>query len=95
MMPLFKCKYCGRLYRGEPGRCTHDDCPGSGGGAGAAIAIKYPYCTGKYKPLPASYLGEGVRVSDDVVAVYAERRYDNFGPYTKLMCARLVGGSTA
>ncbi|WAK45687.1 hypothetical protein [Klebsiella phage vB_KpnP_BUCT712] len=58
-------------------------------------AIKYPYCTGKYKPLPASYLGEGVRVSDDVVAVYAERRYDNFGPYTKLMCVRLVGGSTA
>lgn len=53
-------------------------------------AIKYPYCTGKYKPLPASYLGEGVRVSDDVVAVYAERRYDSFGPYTKLMCVRLV-----
>ncbi|QDJ96065.1 hypothetical protein vBKpnPBP5_3 [Klebsiella phage vB_KpnP_Bp5] len=41
MMPLFKCKYCGRFYRGEPGRCTHDDCPGSGGGVGAAIAIKW------------------------------------------------------
>lgn len=41
MMPIFKCKYCGRLYRGEPGRCTHDDCPGSGGGAGAATAIKW------------------------------------------------------
>ena len=41
MMPLFKCKYCDRFYRGEPGRCTQDDCPGSGGGAGAAIAIKW------------------------------------------------------
>lgn len=41
MMPLFKCKYCGRVYRGEPGRCTHDDCPGKGGGAGAALAIKW------------------------------------------------------
>lgn len=41
MMPLFKCNYCGRVYRGEPGRCTYDDCPGSGGGAGAAIAIKW------------------------------------------------------
>lgn len=41
MMPLFKCKYCGRFYRGEPGSCTHDDCQGSGGGAGEAIAIKW------------------------------------------------------
>lgn len=41
MMPIFKCKYCGRFYRGEPGRCAHYDCPGSGGGAGAAIAIKW------------------------------------------------------
>lgn len=41
MMPLFKCKYCGRFYRGEPGRCTHYYCPGSGGGAGAAIVIKW------------------------------------------------------
>lgn len=40
MMPLFKCKHCGRFYRGAPGRCTHDDCPGSGGGAGAALVIK-------------------------------------------------------
>lgn len=58
-------------------------------------AIKYPYCTGKYKPLPARYLGEEVRVSDDIVAVYAERRYDSFGPYTKLMCVRRVSGGTA
>lgn len=58
-------------------------------------AIKYPYCTGKYTPLPARYLGEEVRVSDDVVAVYAERRYDSFGPYTKLMCVRRVSGGTA
>lgn len=41
MMPLFKCNYCGRFYRGEPGRCTHDDCPGKGGGAGAALVIKW------------------------------------------------------
>ena len=58
-------------------------------------AIKYPYCTGKYKPLPASYLGEEVKVSDDVVAVYAERRYDSFGPYTKLMCVRLASDGWA
>lgn len=41
MMPLFKCKYCGRVYLGAPGRCTHYDCPGKGGGAGAALAIKW------------------------------------------------------
>lgn len=41
MMPLLKCKYCGRFYRGAPGRCTHDDCPGKGGGAGAALAINW------------------------------------------------------
>lgn len=41
MMPLFKCNYCGRFYRGEPGRCTHDNCPGKGGGAGAALVIKW------------------------------------------------------
>lgn len=58
-------------------------------------AIKYPYCTGKYKPVPASYLGEEAKVSDDVLAVYAERRYDSFGPYTKLMCVRRVGGGAA
>lgn len=58
-------------------------------------AIKYPYCTGKYEPLPASFLGEWVRVSDDVVAVYAERRYNSFEPYTKLMCVRLVSGGGA
>lgn len=58
-------------------------------------AIKYPYCTGKYKPVPAIYLGEEVKVSDDVVAVYAERRYGSFGPYTKLMCVRRVGEGTA
>lgn len=58
-------------------------------------AIKYPYCTGKYKPVPARYLGEEVEVSDDVVAVYAERRYDSLGPYTKLMCVRLVDEGAA
>ena len=41
MMPILKCKYCGRFYRGEPGRCTRDDCPGKGGGAGAAQAITW------------------------------------------------------
>lgn len=41
MMPLFKCKYCGRVYRGEPGRCPHNDCPGKGGGSGAALVIKW------------------------------------------------------
>lgn len=40
-------------------------------------------------------LGEEVEVSDDVVAVYAERRYDSFGPYTKLMCVRLVDEGVA
>lgn len=53
-------------------------------------AIKYPYCTGKYKPKPARFLCKEVKVSDDVLAVYAERRYSRFGPYTKLMCVRLV-----
>ena len=55
-------------------------------------AIKYPYCTGKYEPMPARFLGEWVRVSDDVLAVYAERRYNSYEPYTKLMCVRLVSG---
>lgn len=41
MMPLCKCKYCGMVYRGAPGRCTYDGCPGKGGGAGAALAIKW------------------------------------------------------
>ena len=41
MMPLCKCKYCGRVYRGEPGRCPRDDCPGKGGGSGAALVIKW------------------------------------------------------
>lgn len=35
MMPLVKCKYCGRVYRGAPGHCPYDDCPGNEGGAGA------------------------------------------------------------
>lgn len=58
-------------------------------------AIKYPYCTGKYKSVPARYLGEEVRVSDEVLALYAERRYDRFGPYTKLMCVYRVNGGKA
>ena len=41
MMPLFKCKYCGRVYLGEPGHCTYDDCPGNGGGSGATLVIKW------------------------------------------------------
>lgn len=41
MMPLFKCKYCGRIYRGAPGHCTYNDCPGKGGGSGATIFIKW------------------------------------------------------
>ena len=55
-------------------------------------AIKCPYCTGKYYLLPARFLCEEVEVSDDVVAVYAERRYNSYEPYTKLMCVRLVSG---
>ena len=58
-------------------------------------AIKYPYCTGKYDPMPARFLCEEVKVSDDVLAVYAERRYGSFEPYTKLMCVRLVSGGGA
>ncbi|ASV44899.1 hypothetical protein HOS00_gp06 [Klebsiella phage AltoGao] len=58
-------------------------------------AIKCPYCTGKYDPMPARVLCEEVKVSDDIVAVYAERRYGSFGPYTKLMCVRLVSGGGA
>lgn len=41
MMPLFKCNYCGRFYRGAPGHCTHADCPGKGGDSGAALVIKW------------------------------------------------------
>ena len=41
MMPIFKCKYCGRVCYGGPGRCTHDDCPGKVGGSGAALVIKW------------------------------------------------------
>lgn len=41
MMPIFKCKYCGRVYSGGPRRCRRRDCPGSGGGGGAALDIKW------------------------------------------------------
>lgn len=47
---------------------------------------KFPYCTGKYKKMPSELLGSEMKASDDVLAVYAERRSDNFGGYTKLMC---------
>lgn len=38
---IIKCKYCGRVYYGGQDRCTHYDCPGSGGGGGAVLAIKW------------------------------------------------------
>ena len=41
MMPTFKCKHCGRVYYGGPGRCRHRDCPSNGGGSGAALVIKW------------------------------------------------------
>lgn len=41
MMPIFKCRYCGRIYSGGPGSCPHYDCPGNGRGGSAALAIKW------------------------------------------------------
>lgn len=47
---------------------------------------KFPYCTGKYEKTPSEFLGEEAKVSDGTLAVYAERRSDSRGGYTKLMC---------
>lgn len=44
------------------------------------------HCTGKYATLPSEAVGNDVRVSDDVVAVYPVRRRDRDGPYTQMMC---------
>lgn len=59
-----------------------------------AIQRQYPdsrifrYCTGKYQWYGSSghYTGQDVAEISGVLAVYAERRRDNHGPYTCLMC---------
>ena len=57
--------------------------------AGPKTATRvWPYCTGKYKwhGSAAHYIGQVLEVSDDVVAVWVERRTDTHGAYAKMMC---------
>ena len=48
----------------------------------------FRYCTGKYQwhGSVRHYTGADVQVIFGVLAVYAKRRQDNHGPYTRLMC---------
>ncbi|ECF6948312.1 DUF987 domain-containing protein [Salmonella enterica] len=51
----------------------------------------FRYCTGKY-PWSGSvchWYGRDVQDISGVLAVYAERRRDHHGPYTRLMCVTL------
>ena len=62
----------------------------------AAMAIQrqhpdsriFSYCTGKYQwhGSASHYTGQDVAEIFGVLAVYAEHRRDNHGPYTRLMC---------
>lgn len=50
---------------------------------------RFPYCTGKYKWEGSAkpYFGRPIQsVSDEVKAIYVERRADQHGPYAKMMC---------
>ena len=46
---------------------------------------RFKYCTGKYKPGKFP-VGREMEVSDDIQAIWAERRRDENGPYVALYC---------
>ncbi len=47
----------------------------------------FPFCTGKYRwhGSAETYTGREVQDIPGVLAVFAERRKDSFGPYVRLM----------
>ncbi len=47
----------------------------------------FPFCTGKYRwhGSTETYTGREVQDIPGVLAVFAERRKDSFGPYVRLM----------
>jgi|TARA_R100000687_G_scaffold82859_3_gene83602 hypothetical protein len=51
-------------------------------------ARRFPYCSGKYRwdGSAKDYIGRSVEVSEEVKAVYVERRSDQHGAYAKMMC---------
>ncbi|EJA8917822.1 DUF987 family protein, partial [Escherichia coli] len=51
----------------------------------------FPFCTGKYRwhGSAGAYTGREVQDIPGVLAVFAERRKDSFGPYVRLMSVTL------
>ncbi|XIX59689.1 DUF987 domain-containing protein [Escherichia coli] len=51
----------------------------------------FPFCTGKYRwhGSAEAYTGREVQDIPGVLAVFAERRKDSFGPYVRLMSVTL------
>ncbi|ANR82766.1 MULTISPECIES: DUF987 domain-containing protein [Escherichia] len=51
----------------------------------------FPFCTGKYRwhGSAETYTGSEVQDIPGVLAVFAERRKDSFGPYVRLMSVTL------
>ncbi|HGY8806050.1 TPA: DUF987 domain-containing protein [Escherichia coli] len=51
----------------------------------------FPFCTGKYRwhGSNETYTGREVQDIPGVLAVFAERRKDSFGPYVRLMSVTL------
>ena len=51
----------------------------------------FPFCTGKYRwhGGTEAYTGREVQDIPGVLAVFAERRKDSFGPYVRLMSVTL------
>ncbi|HAZ4753430.1 TPA: DUF987 domain-containing protein [Escherichia coli] len=51
----------------------------------------FPFCTGKYRwhGSTDTYTGREVQDIPGVLAVFAERRKDSFGPYVRLMSVTL------
>ncbi|BDO52155.1 hypothetical protein TUM1881_47290 [Escherichia coli] len=51
----------------------------------------FPFCTGKYRwhGSTEAYTGREVQDIPGVLAVFAERRKDSFGPYVRLMSVTL------
>ncbi|EPQ5347996.1 DUF987 domain-containing protein [Escherichia coli] len=52
----------------------------------------FPFCTGKYRwhGSAEAYTGREVQDIPGVLAVFAERRKDSFGPYVRLMSVTLA-----
>ncbi|ENE19082.1 hypothetical protein ECP03022933_3252 [Escherichia coli P0302293.3] len=57
----------------------------------ASASRLFPFCTGKYRwhGSAEAYTGREVQDIPGVLAVFAERRKDSFGPYVRLMSVTL------